>query len=425
MILLLAGTLSPGALSAHQTPNTLIFLDAGPKKISLELEMPITELELAFGHDISQHPENLLQRYGPQLKEYIQAHIRAYNKRENPWMVEVTGLKMSKGKYVENGLDYWELVAQVALAPNPGDNIRKFTLDYDVIMHQVMNHAAFLKVRSDWAAGKIENDTGEAIAIARNTAENVIYPVQIDLREESWLKGFKSLMALGMDHIKEGTDHLLFLLTLLLPAGLTAMDKKWAKAGSIKYSLLRILKIVTAFTVGHSITLLIGASGMFHFSSRPIEVLIAVSILISAVHAIRPIFYGREVYIAAGFGLIHGMAFAQTLANLNLDGGSMAVSILGFNIGIELMQLLIICITMPWLLILSRKKMYSPIRILGALLAGIAAVAWIVERAFDYPSVITTFIFRASPDLYWIIILLAVLSMGTFIFKKAQNSPDL
>ncbi|RZK63066.1 MAG: HupE/UreJ family protein [Hymenobacter sp.] len=114
------------------------------------------------------------------------------------------------------------------------------------------------------------------------------------------------------------------------------------------------LRIVTAFTLGHSRTLLLGALGWVHLPSQPVEVLIAGASLVSAVHAWRPVFPGREGWVAAGFGLVHGLAFASKLAGLHLDAGRLGLSILGFNLGIELMQLFVLALTVPWLLLLSR-----------------------------------------------------------------------
>jgi len=417
-LILLCG-LKPSAVYAHQSPTTLIFLDANPKQVNLEIHMPLTQLELAFGNNITQIPTTLIQKFGPQLKEYLKAHIHAYETRTNPWGVEVSSFRMDEGTYAEYNINYWELVANVTLTPAPGESTRKFTLDYDVIMHQVITHVALLSIRRDWESGRIDtNVTSQAMVIARNTSNNIIYPFQVNLEDGSWFKGFTTMVNLGILHIKEGTDHLLFLLTLLLPAALIAVGGRWAKTGSVRYSLLRILKIVTSFTIGHSITLIIGALGLIHFPSRPIEVLIAVSILVSAIHALKPIFPGKEMYIAAGFGLIHGMAFAATLANLYLDGSSMALSIFGFNLGIELMQLFVIVITMPWLIILSRTKIYPYVRIIGAIFAGVAAIAWILERVSGTPNVISTFVTQASTQAQWVIVFLAVLAFLSLLFKK-------
>lgn len=407
---------------AHQTPNTLVFMDVNPGQVNLELQMPLTELELAYGNHVTHDPQHLIQRMGPQLKEYLLAHIHAYTDRSKPWTIAVSALRMDKGQYIENGMDYWELVATVTLTPQNGETTRKFWLDYDVIMHQVMNHAALVSVRTDWEAGDIRADvTSAATVINRDMRDNLIHPVLFDLKQDSSFNGFKTMVELGMEHIKEGTDHLLFLLTLLLPSTLVVMNKKWGKAASTRSSLVNILKIVTAFTIGHSITLLIGSTGWIQFPGRQVEVLIAVSILISAIHALKPIFAGKEMFIAAGFGLIHGMAFAQTLSNLHLDTEGMVLSILGFNIGIELMQLFVIAITIPWLILLSKTKVYDYVRSFGAMFSIMAAIAWIVERITTSSNPVSDFVTKAAAEAQWVILFLAVLSLIMFFLNKKQS----
>lgn len=199
-----------------------------------------------------------------------------------------------------------------------------------------------------------------------------------------------SLFHLGMRHIAEGTDHLLFLLVLLLPAPLLAVGKGWVARATVRQSLLHILGIVTAFTIGHSLTLTLAAMNFVHVPSRPVEVLIAVSILISAVHALRPIFPGKEAWVAAFFGLIHGLAFASTLDRLGLSRWDRVVGILSFNLGIETMQLLVVALVLPSLLILSRKHAYAAFRMTGAVFACVASAMWIAERLFGIDTHVDT-----------------------------------
>ncbi len=192
--------------------------------------------------------------------------------------------------------------------------------------------------------------------------------------------GFASIFRLGMRHIAEGTDHLLFLIALLLPAPLLARGPRWARFASVRHSLLQILRVVTAFTIGHSITLALAALGVIRVPIRPIEVLIAVSIFVSATNAVRPLFPGGEAGIAAFFGLVHGLAFAASLGELGFGRWERVASILGFNLGIETMQLIVVAAIMPSLVLLSRTRAYSVLRIGGALFAGVASVGWIAER---------------------------------------------
>jgi hypothetical protein len=149
---------------------------------------------------------------------------------------------------------------------------------------------------------------------------------------------------------------------------------------------------VTAFTVGHSITLTLAAFDAVTIPSRPVEVLIAVSILVSAVHAFHPIFPGKEALIAAFFGLIHGLAFAATLDRLGLGRWERVAGILAFNLGIETMQMLVVAAILPSLMLMSRTRAYPILRIGGAAFAGAASVGWIVERLLDVQTPVDTIV---------------------------------
>lgn len=230
--------------------------------------------------------------------------------------------------------------------------------------------------------------------------------------------GFRSMFRLGMRHIAEGTDHLLFLLALLLPAPLFAGASRWAGFAGARHTLVQNLKVVTAFTIGHSITLALAAFGLVHLPGRPVEVLIAVSILISALHALRPLFPGREARIAAFFGLIHGLAFAATLGQLGLGWRERLGSVLSFNLGIESMQLLVVAAIMPSLVLLSRSRAYPLFRIGGALFAGIASLGWIANRLLGLHNsvdVVVDGIARQGP---WIACALFLISLICWLLRR-------
>jgi hypothetical protein len=253
--------LSAQQAAAHQAPYTIVLLDVNPGSVAAELQLPLPELELSFGHDITKDPEHLVEMLGPQLKEYLLAHIHPYVNREEPWKVEVSDMRVDKGVLEVSGPPFYELVVHLVMTPPKGVSTRSFVFDYDVIVHQVINHTAFVSVRNDWERGISDAPPAEAGIIRWDTRDNVIYPLKIALGQGSTWTGFRSMVSLGMAHIKEGTDHLMFLLVLLLPATLVAARKRWDHFGGVRYSLLHILRVVTAFTIGHSITLLLGATG--------------------------------------------------------------------------------------------------------------------------------------------------------------------
>jgi hypothetical protein len=375
-------------LFAHPMPNSVVALKIHEKNISGEIQLPLGELQSAIGMAVNDNSERLIERLGDSLRIYLLKHIRPKSFEGKAWAVELGMMKVIETKNRLTG-DYKELVVEFTITPPLHYDLRNFYFDYDVILHQVASHQILVNVKQDWQRGIVaEDSTQQQIGvIALDIPTGTIPVFQVSLQQGSTWQGFKSMVQLGMRHIAEGTDHLLFLLTLLLPAVLLVENKRWGAFGGTKYSLVRLLKIVTAFTIGHSLTLILGATKLVQLPSQPIEVVIAFSILVSAIHAIRPIFAGKEMFISVGFGLIHGLAFADTLTNLNLDFREMALSILGFNVGIELMQVFVIAITIPFLIWLSSRNttfygflFYTIFRITGAILASIAAVFWIVER---------------------------------------------
>ncbi|MFT4094688.1 MAG: HupE/UreJ family protein [Niabella sp.] len=411
----------PVSAFAHQAPYSIAYLDVSPNRVGLELQIPLTELELAYGSNLTQNPQTLLARMGPQLKEYILAHTHAYTQRERPWLVEITGMTMDKEQQIESGPPFWELRVHLLLLPQHNENTRRFMFDYDAVVHQVVNHIIFVAIRSDWETGRADSLTADSDPMTiRIASDSKVHPLEINIAKGSNWTGFKNMFSLGMQHIKEGTDHLLFLIVLLLPSMLLLSRKYWGRYGGLRYSFSRLVKIVTAFTIGHSVTLLIGATGLLQLPQQPVEILIAFSILISAIHAVYPIFPGKEMYVAAGFGLVHGLAFATILSNFNLTAGTLALSVLGFNLGIETMQLFIVTLIFPWLMLLNKTPYYKWFRIPAAILAAVAALAWIAERTSGKSNIITAYT-AAIPENSWNCILgIALVALLVFAFYRVR-----
>ena len=406
---------------AHPMPASQLLMNVDSKDIRAELHLPLGELQLALGDikDVSANTESLVARDSPWLSNYVLRHIHATSSDGRAWQITIDKMNIQQGEQEGTGI-YKQLCINLRMTPPAGSSVRAFTLRYDAIMHQLVTHKALVSVQ-DWSAGRIGEDGQVQIGyFSVNPKDNSIEPLQVLLDEGSNWKGFMRMVSLGIEHISEGTDHLLFLLVLLLPAPLIVRRSKWAEAGTTRYAALRLISIATAFTIGHSLTLVAGAMGWLRLPQQPVEILIAVSILVTAVHAIRPLFPGRESLFAAGFGLVHGLAFATVLAGLHLEGSHMAISILGFNIGIELMQLFVMLLTAPWLLMLSVGRWYGGIRIGGAAIAGVSAIAWIVER-ISRTTTVESSIQRVATYGKWIVLALACCAVLNYFISKRQN----
>ena len=170
------------------------------------------------------------------------------------------------------------------------------------------------------------------------------------------------------------------------------------------------------------------ALGWARLSVAFVESVIALSILVSAVHALVPIFRGREVFIAGGFGLVHGLAFAATLDGFGLDPWALASSVLGFNLGIEAIQLVVILAAMPWLVLLARSRVYGPFRISGAVLTGVAAAAWFAERTVGWANPIAPLVEGTASHALWLlaglVALTCVASVSMRFGRDGETGPQ-
>lgn len=196
----------------------------------------------------------------------------------------------------------------------------------------------------------------------------------------------------GVDHIAAGADHILFLVSLLLvsvwhregaPAGRMPMGG-WLPRERWPSALGEVLRLVTAFTVAHSLTLALAAFGVLSPPSRWVESLIAFSVLVAALDNLWPILRAPRWAVVFGFGLVHGFGFAGAMQDLGLSAANLAWPLLGFNLGVELGQLMLVALVLPLGLWLRRTAFYR----VGVVLPGSAAIAalalvWLVERSTD------------------------------------------
>lgn len=188
----------------------------------------------------------------------------------------------------------------------------------------------------------------------------------------------------GVWHIWIGYDHILFLLALLLPAVLVRHSNQWSPAPTFKGSFFEVLKVVTAFTLAHSITLSLAALQIISLPSRLVESVIAASVVVAALNNLRGTIDKRRWVMAFAFGLIHGFGFASVLADLGLPPGALVLALIGFNGGVEIGQLCIVAVFLPvayWL----RATHFYRVGVLtgGSVVVALLASWWLVQRLFE------------------------------------------
>ncbi|MFW6197404.1 MAG: HupE/UreJ family protein, partial [Myxococcota bacterium] len=180
----------------------------------------------------------------------------------------------------------------------------------------------------------------------------------------------------GMLHLATGYDHVLFLLSLLLAAGFVVVRR------GIGPALRDVAILVTAFTLGHSVTLIAAALEVVVLPSRPVEAIIAASIVAVAGHnVVRPEERRSLPWMAFVFGLIHGFGFSSVLAELGLPAGQTVLALVAFNVGIEVAQLVFVAIALGPIAWAAQLPSYRSVVVRGGSVAiGAVATVWLVER---------------------------------------------
>lgn len=210
----------------------------------------------------------------------------------------------------------------------------QLAVHYALLFDLDPNHRGLLDVHAA--------DTSEAFVLADQSRA-----ATLNLGAPDRLAQFRAFLDEGIWHIWRGYDHILFLLTLLLPAVVVFQGGRWQPRLSLRDALVDVLKVVTAFTLAHSLTLTLAVNGLVSLPSRWVESGIALTVLLGALNNLYPVVRERRWAVAFAFGLIHGLGFASVLTDLGLRSWNLAIALVGFNAGVEVGQLAIVLVFIP------------------------------------------------------------------------------
>jgi HupE / UreJ protein len=194
----------------------------------------------------------------------------------------------------------------------------------------------------------------------------------------------------GVHHIWTGWDHLAFLLALLLPSVLQRRGGRWLPAPGFAPAFLEVAKVVTSFTIAHSITLSLSALHVVQLPSRLVESTIALSVGVAALNNLWPLLHGRAFALAFGFGLLHGLGFASVLGDLSLSGAPLLRALLSFNLGVELGQLAVVGALFSLAFAARRSPLYPRALVAGSCALVLTSTVWVIERAGGVQSTLAT-----------------------------------
>ena len=360
---LILAFLTPSIFSiAHAPDQSYIYLRIYKESIGGRFEMTAKDMNKAMGLGL---PDKLsleiINPYLPQIQQYLleRSAFRSSLGTHPVRFVEPTVLNLEE---MEDFVRFHFELENVKEVPDALD------IDYSVLFEKDNRHRGMLIIEYNWKAGIVDNE-----ALVSDIFSPSETTKQLSLTDASIWKGFVALVKLGMWHIWIGLDHILFLVALILPAVVRRRKEgddlavvgadysdTWRPVARFKPAFIYIIKIITFFTIAHSITL-----------------------ALAALHNITPILKSKEWMIAFGFGLFHGFGFASVLGEKGLGGDFMVYSLLGFNIGVELGQVLIICMIFPFLFLMRKLKIYPVIIKYGSMLLILISIYWFIERGFD------------------------------------------
>lgn len=357
----------PDPAAAHSTSEAYLTLAsrAGSATVTGRLDIALRDLDEVLSLDRDGNGEitwGELRESRAAIAAYAAARIgvAADGRPCTPAAGELQVVEHGSGTYAVLALDF------ECAAP-----MRELSLDYRLFGDANPMHRGLLKLEAGATTRSAVLDPGATS------------PQRFVLTEAGRWTTLVTYVGQGVWHIWVGIDHILFLVALLLPAVLWREAGRWVAAATFRAVFWDVLKVVTGFTLAHSITLTLATLGWVTLPSRPVESVIAASVALAAANNLWPLIGGRRWMVAFVFGLVHGFGFAGALAELGLAQGALAWSLLGFNVGVELGQLVIVAIFLPAAFALRGTRFYRHAVLIGgsALIAGVALL-WFAERAF-------------------------------------------
>lgn len=349
---------------SHPMDHSLIELDISTDQVNAEIRVPMGDFQEASQILVRGKSLEEIQSHQDQYLDYVFKHVDIYEHSDQLWAKSVIGpIKLDS---THNKIP--DLMFRISFRPN-GPTPKVFTVRSDLVVHQVITHKVFLGLRSDWEAG-ILSDQKQILTAFNNDRKEF----QIQRQQGSWWTGFWGTLNLGLKHIYEGFDHVLFLVMLVMSLSFVPPYRRAFK---------KLLFLVSAFTLGHTISLFWAGVFLLPISTQVIECLVALTILVTAIHVIRPMIDGKEWFVSLVFGLIHGLAFSEVVSEFHLSKKFLILSILGFNIGVEIMQIILIGLIVPWLFWATKLPNGFRIKNFFAGLVVVLSVIWFFERAMN------------------------------------------
>jgi len=359
-----------GKTSAHSSSNSYLTLYALNDQLTLRVDIHLRDIDLIFDLDTNRDGQvtwGEVQMRSSELSNWLDQGLQISASGINCSLskVDLQVSQLADGTYLSaQWFPKCPIITDIANT--------NFTLRYNLIFQQDSLHRGLLKI-------DLPNLQSSALLSPERPE------TQVSLVESSTLRVFGRYIIEGIWHIWIGIDHILFLISLLLLAPLQTSRLRitqWSAAQQARPVMLDVLAVVTAFTLAHSITLGLTVLKWFTPPANLVEFAIALSVVLAAMNNLLGINSLKRWRLAFIFGLIHGFGFANVLLDLGLPANAIVAALGGFNIGVELGQLVIVLVFLPLAWLLRRTFVYRWLVVVGgSIVIILIGTYWILERS--------------------------------------------
>lgn len=369
-----AAVLSPQAADAHRSNESYIYFNVSDSELSGRFEANLADLDtaLGIGGDDGEVTIEEFQARSAEIFDFFADRLIISHEGQQLRIAPgpVTWLDAEGRIFGQIGFtvpDLEDIPDSIMVEYRPLDDVVR------------ANHLGFALVESNTRTGLTDNESYISLSFEPGAG-----PQRLSLTGEPWGKIFRDFIVHGVWHIWLGFDHVVFLITLLLPAVLRPAGRSWIPEEEFRQSFFNVVKLATVFTVSHSITLGLSALGIFRLNITLVEAIIAFSIIAVALMNFFPSAHSRVLLIVFAFGLFHGFGFANVLAPLGVDPGQKLLGLAAFNVGVEIGQIAIVVVAFPILWGLKRFWLYKPVILyLGSAVMILLGATWLVGRTTD------------------------------------------
>ena len=359
-----------GKAAAHSSSNSYLTIFAPNNQLALRADIHLRDVDLMFDLDSNRDGQvtwGETQMRSSELSAWLEQglHLSQSGEKCSLGKVDLQVSQLADGTYLSA---LWapdcQRINDIANAD--------FTLRYSLIFQQDSLHRGLLKV-------DLPNLQSSALLSPERP------DAQVNRSESSALLVFGKYIIEGVWHIWIGIDHIVFLISLLLLAPLQPARlkiTKWPGAKTARPVLLDVFAVVTAFTIAHSITLCLTVMEWLTPPSDLVEQAIALSVVLASLNNLLGVYSLKRWRLAFVFGLIHGFGFANVLLDLGLPIGALVAALGGFNLGVELGQLVIVLVFLPLAWFMRHTLFYRwVVAAGGSFVIALLGVYWLLVRS--------------------------------------------